>query len=90
LSSNGSAKRSDVQTRKGVIRRVTGRRQMSMRGPDKARGGWSLMMMARNIERLHVPRAVCSRGRAATERDGLRRGNDLSRAQQHSRASGAG
>jgi len=42
----------------GIIKRVMGWRQMSMRGLDKARGEWSLVTMAWNIKRLHVLRAV--------------------------------
>ena len=42
----------------GIIKRVMGRRQMSMRGLDKARGEWPLVTMAWNIKRLHVLRAT--------------------------------
>ena len=42
----------------GIIKRVMGWCQMSMRGLDKARGEWSLVTMAWNIERLHVLRAA--------------------------------
>jgi hypothetical protein len=42
----------------GIIRRVMGWRQMSMRGLDKARGEWSLVTMVWNIKRLHVLRAT--------------------------------
>ena len=42
----------------GIIKRVMGWRQMSMRGMDKARGEWSLVTMAWNIKRLHVLRAA--------------------------------
>ena len=42
----------------GIIKRVMGWRQMSMRGLDKARGEWSLVTMAWNIKRLHVLRAA--------------------------------
>ena len=42
----------------GIIKRVMGWRQMSMRGLEKARGEWSLVTMAWNIKRLHVLRAV--------------------------------
>ena len=42
----------------GIIKRVMGWRQMSMRGLDKARGEWSLVTMAWNIKRLHVLQAV--------------------------------
>ncbi len=40
----------------GIIKRVMGWRQMSMRGLAKARGEWSLVTMAWNIKRLHVLR----------------------------------
>mgnify|MGYP001035282515 FL=1 len=42
----------------GIIKRVMGWRQMSMRGLDQARGEWSLVTMAWNIKRLHVLRAA--------------------------------
>jgi len=42
----------------GIIKRVMGWRQMSMRGLDKARGEWSLVTMAWNIKRLHVLQAA--------------------------------
>ena len=42
----------------GIIKRVMGWRQMSMRGLDKARGEWTLVTMAWNIKRLHVLRAA--------------------------------
>jgi transposase len=42
----------------GIIKRVMGWRQMSMRGLDKAKGEWSLVTMAWNIKRMHVLRAV--------------------------------
>ena len=42
----------------GIIKRVMGWRQMSMRGLAKARGEWSLVTMAWNIKRLHVLRAA--------------------------------
>jgi hypothetical protein len=42
----------------GIIKRVMGWRQMSMRGRDKARGEWSLVTMAWNIKRLHVLQAA--------------------------------
>ena len=38
----------------GIIKRVMGWSQMSMRGLKKARGEWSLVTMAWNIKRLHV------------------------------------
>ncbi len=40
----------------GIIKRVMGWRQMSMRGLAKASGEWSLVTMAWNIKRLHVLR----------------------------------
>jgi transposase len=42
----------------GIIKRVMGWSQMSMRGLDKARGEWSLVTMAWNIKRLHVLRTA--------------------------------
>ena len=42
----------------GIIKRVMGWRQMSMRGLDKARAEWSLVTMAWNIKRLHVLQAA--------------------------------
>ena len=42
----------------GIIKRVMGWSQMSMRGLEKARGEWSLVTMAWNIKRLHVLRAT--------------------------------
>lgn len=42
----------------GIIKRVMGWSQMSMRGLNKARGEWSLVTMAWNIKRLHVLRAA--------------------------------
>jgi transposase len=42
----------------GIIKRVMGWRQMSMRGLEKARGEWSLVTMAWNVKRLHVLRAA--------------------------------
>ncbi len=42
----------------GIIKRVMGWRQMSMRGLAKARGEWSLVTMAWNIKRMHVLRAA--------------------------------
>jgi transposase len=41
----------------GIIKRVMGWRQMSMRGLQNARGEWSLVTMAWNIKRLHVLQA---------------------------------
>jgi transposase len=42
----------------GIIKRVMGWRQMSMRGLAKAQGEWSLVTMAWNIKRMHVLRAA--------------------------------
>ena len=42
----------------GIIKRVMGWRQMSMRGLAKAQGEWSLVTMAWNIKRMHVPRGA--------------------------------
>ena len=42
----------------GIIKRVMGWRQRSMRGLEKASGDWSLVTMAWNIKRLHVLRAA--------------------------------
>jgi transposase len=42
----------------GIIKRVMGWSQMSMRGLDKAAGEWSLVTMAWNIKRLHVLRTA--------------------------------
>ena len=42
----------------GIIKRVMGWRQMSMRGLHKAQGEWSLVTMAWNIKRMHVLRAA--------------------------------
>jgi hypothetical protein len=42
----------------GIIKRVMGWSQMSMRGLDKARGEWSIVTMAWNIKRLHVLQAA--------------------------------
>ena len=42
----------------GIIKRVMGWSQMSMRWLDNARGEWSLVTMAWNIKRLHVLRAA--------------------------------
>ena len=41
----------------GIIKRVMGWRQMSMRGLEKANGEWNLVTMAWNIKRMHVLRA---------------------------------
>ena len=42
----------------GIIKRVMGWRQMSMRGLEKAQGEWNLVTMAWNIKRMHVLRAA--------------------------------
>ncbi len=42
----------------GIIKRVMGWRQMSMRGLANARSEWSLVTMAWHIKRLHVLRAA--------------------------------
>ncbi len=42
----------------GIIKRVMGWCQMSMRGLAKAQGEWSLVTMAWNIKRMHVLRAA--------------------------------
>lgn len=42
----------------GIIKRVMGWSQMSMRGLDKANGEWNLVTMAWNIKRMHVLRAA--------------------------------
>lgn len=42
----------------GIIKRVMGWRQMSMRGLEQAHGEWNLVTMAWNIKRMHVLRAA--------------------------------
>ena len=42
----------------GIIKRVMGWRQMSMRGLRQAQGEWNLVTMAWNIKRMHVLRAA--------------------------------
>ena len=42
----------------GIIKRVMGWRQMSLRGLNKAQGEWSLVTMPWNIKRMHVLRAA--------------------------------
>ena len=42
----------------GIIKRVMGWSQMSMRGLDKARGEWSPVTMSWTIKRLHMLRAA--------------------------------
>ena len=41
----------------GIIKRVMGWYQISMRGLNRARGQWSMAKMASNIKRLHALRA---------------------------------
>lgn len=53
-----SLRKQTVEPVFGIIKRVMGWRQMSMRGLDKARGEWSLVTMAWNIKRMHVLRGV--------------------------------
>ena len=58
---NGYCSQANVQTVEpvfGIIKRVMGWRQMSMRGLDKAQGEWSLVTMAWNIKRMHVLRGI--------------------------------
>jgi uncharacterized protein YecA (UPF0149 family) len=52
-----SLRKQTVEPVFGIIKRVMGWRQMSMRGLAKARGEWSLVTMAWNIKRMHVLRA---------------------------------
>ena len=49
-----SLRKQTVEPVFGIIKRVMGWRQMSMRGLDRARGEWSLVTMAWNIKRMHV------------------------------------
>ncbi len=42
----------------GIIKRVMGWSQMSMRGMDRVQGEWSLVTMAWNTKRLHVLRTA--------------------------------
>lgn len=53
-----SLRKQTVEPVFGIIKRVMGWRQMSMRGLDKAQGEWSLVTMAWNIKRMHVLRAA--------------------------------
>jgi len=53
-----SLRKQTVEPVFGIIKRVMGWRQMSMRGLDKAQGEWSLVSMAWNIKRMHVLRAA--------------------------------
>lgn len=52
-----SLRKQTVEPVFGIIKRVMGWRQMSMRGLEKAQGEWNLVTMAWNIKRLHVLRA---------------------------------
>lgn len=49
-----SLRKQTVEPVFGIIKRVMGWRQMSMRGLSKAQGEWSLVTMAWNIKRMHV------------------------------------
>lgn len=51
-------RKSTVEPVFGIIKRVMGWRQMSLRGLAQAQGEWSLVTMAWNIKRLHVLRAA--------------------------------
>jgi len=53
-----SLRKQTVEPVFGIIKRVMGWRQMSMRGLVKAQGEWSLVTMAWNIKRMHVLRAA--------------------------------
>ncbi len=53
-----SLRKQTVEPVFGIIKRVMGWRQMSMRGLDKAQGEWSLVTMAWNIKRMHVLRTA--------------------------------
>lgn len=53
-----SLRKQTVEPVFGIIKRVMGWRQMSMRGLDKAQGEWRLVTMAWNIKRMHVLRAA--------------------------------
>ena len=53
-----SLRKQTVEPVFGIIKRVMGWRQMSMRGLAKAQGEWSLVTMVWNIKRMHVLRAV--------------------------------
>lgn len=53
-----SLRKQTVEPVFGIIKRVMGWRQMSMRGLAKAQGEWSLVTMAWNIKRMHVLRGV--------------------------------
>ena len=53
-----SLRKQTVEPVFGIIKRVMGWRQMSMRGLDKANGEWNLVTMAWNIKRMHVLRTA--------------------------------
>ena len=53
-----SLRKQTVEPVFGIIKRVMGWRQMSMRGLAKAQAEWSLVTMAWNIKRMHVLRAT--------------------------------
>ena len=53
-----SLRKQTVEPVFGIIKRVMGWRQMSMRGLAKAQGEWSLVTMAWNIKRMHVLRGA--------------------------------
>ncbi|RDJ97193.1 transposase, partial [Cupriavidus lacunae] len=53
-----SLRKQTVEPVFGIIKRVMGWRQMSMRGLAHAQGEWSLVTMAWNIKRMHVLRTA--------------------------------
>ena len=53
-----SVRKQTVEPVFGIIKRVMGWQQMSMRGLRKAQGEWRLVTMAWNIKRMHVLRAA--------------------------------
>ncbi|MFC4342839.1 transposase, partial [Cupriavidus numazuensis] len=53
-----SLRKQTVEPVFGIIKRVMGWRQMSMRGLVHAQGEWSLVTMAWNIKRMHVLRTA--------------------------------
>jgi hypothetical protein len=53
LIASGAVPQQPVQPVFGIIKRVMGWRQMSMRGLDQANGEWNLVTMAWNIKRMH-------------------------------------
>lgn len=53
-----SLRKQTVEPVFGIIKRVMGWCQMSMRGLAKAQGEWNLVTMAWNIKRMHVLRAA--------------------------------